>query len=410
MKLHQARIATLAGLCLAATTPLRADLKEGMKEGAPDLQSIGALTFGPQGILFVADPKGAAVFAIDLGMAEGGMRTVQEIDGKIAALLGTTRENIVIEDLAVDQLNAGVYLSVSRGRGPEAKPALVRAGKDGLELVDLEKVRFSKAPLADAPEDKEVGEGRRRENRRLSSITDMAWVNGMLAVAGLSNEEFASTLRVLDFPFTGTQKGSSVEIYHAAHGATETHSPIRTLVPMDIAGEASIVASYTCTPLVVIPVKQIEPKAKITGKTIAELGNRNKPLDMIEYEKDGKRFILMANSARGIMKVDANGLAEAEALTEPVRGGGAEGVGYETIEGWEGVMQLAKLDETDALIIRQDEAGLHLDPRRCPEPRLRRCARFPGRARSSARCCSRSPRWGRRGRSRSCASTRRRAR
>ncbi len=363
MNLRPTRLTTLLatlGLTVSAS-PLFAGLKDGMKEGTPDLQSIGALTFGPEGILFAADPKGAAIFALACEKADAGTAgKIEKLDAKIAATLGTTVDNILIEDLAVNPEDSAVYVSVSRGRGPDAKPVLLRVAGAEVAVVSLEKATFSKAPLADAPEDKEVGEGRRRENRRLSSITDMAWINGMLAVAGLSNEEFASTLRVLDFPFTGTQKGSSVEIYHAAHGATETHSPIRTLVPMDIAGEASIVASYTCTPLVVIPVKQIEPKAKITGKTIAELGNRNKPLDMIEYEKDGGRYILMANSARGIMKVNTKGIDKAESITEPVPGGGSKGLPYETIEAWKGVTQLAKLGEKQAVILQQDDAGQHL--------------------------------------------------
>jgi hypothetical protein len=41
--------------------------KWGLKEGAPDLKSAGQLAFGPDGVLFVGDAKGAAVFAIDRG-------------------------------------------------------------------------------------------------------------------------------------------------------------------------------------------------------------------------------------------------------------------------------------------------------------------------------------------------------
>lgn len=35
--------------------------------GKPDLRSISALAFGPEGVLFVGDGKGGAVFAIDVG-------------------------------------------------------------------------------------------------------------------------------------------------------------------------------------------------------------------------------------------------------------------------------------------------------------------------------------------------------
>ncbi len=327
------------------------------------MKSIGALAFGPEGILFAADPIGAAVFAIDAGgsaAAAGEFTKIEKLDAKIAAVLGTTADGISIEDLAVNPESHAVYVSVQRGRGPDAKPALIHVAGGKVELVAMDKVKFSRAELTNAPEDKEVGEGRRAQNLRTSSITDMAWVDGKVAVAGLSNEEFASTLRLLDFPFDGKAASSSVEIFHGAHGKLETHSPIRTLLSLDIAGEPNIVASYTCTPLVTIPVKQIQPKAHIKGNTVAELGNRNQPLDMIEYEKDGKQFILMANSARGIMKIGTDGMENAKSISERISD--TAGVGYDTIEEWKGVTQLAKLSATQAIIIQKDDAGQHLAP------------------------------------------------
>ncbi|MGK0185251.1 MAG: hypothetical protein ACI9R3_001027 [Verrucomicrobiales bacterium] len=358
--------AILAGITLLATTaPIFAGVKDGMKAGTPALKSIGALAFGPEGILFAADPKGAAIIAIDSSSISANATPTQaakieKLDQKIAAALGTDADGITIEDLAVNPVSHAAYVSVSRGKGPDAKPALILISGVKVEPLTLENVKFSSAELSDAPEDKEVGEGRRRQNRRTSSITDMAWIDGKLAVAGLSNEEFASTLRVLDFPFDGTSAASSVEIFHGAHGKMETHSPIRTLLPLDIEGEPNIVASYTCTPLVTIPVKQIKTDAHITGKTIAELGNRNRPLDMIDYKKDGKHFILMANSARGIMKIGTAGMADAATLSERVSD--TAGVGYDTIDDWKGVTQLAKLDATQAIIIQSDDAGQHLVP------------------------------------------------
>jgi hypothetical protein len=38
-----------------------------MKEGKPGFQSMGPLAFGPEGILFVADTKGAAFVAVATG-------------------------------------------------------------------------------------------------------------------------------------------------------------------------------------------------------------------------------------------------------------------------------------------------------------------------------------------------------
>ena len=348
--------ATVAGLLplLAPVAPLQADLKEGMEEGTPDMKSIGALAFGPEGILFAAGPKGAVVFAIATDDAKGAKASkIADLNQKIAATLGVDTGNVTIEDLAVNPDSGAIYVSVSRGRGPDAKPALIKINDGKIDLIPLDKIHFSKAGLVNAPEDKETGQGRRRRNRRTSSITDMAWAEGKLAVAGLSNEEFASTLRVLDFPFSGKGVSSSVEIYHGAHGALETHAPIRTLLPIEIEGEPNIVASYTCTPLVRIPMKRIKPKAHIKGDTIAELGNRNRPLDMIEYQKDGKQFILMANSARGIMKINTEELGTDQTISSRVPRGQKAGVGYETIEGWKNITQLAKLNATQAAVIKE---------------------------------------------------------
>ena len=41
-------------------------------------------------------------------------------------MLGTDSKQIAINDLAVNPLSGNVYLSVSRGRGPDAIPVLVR--------------------------------------------------------------------------------------------------------------------------------------------------------------------------------------------------------------------------------------------------------------------------------------------
>ncbi len=77
---------------------------------------------------------------------------------------------------------------------------------------------------------------------------------------------------------------------------------MRTFLPFTIGNQDYILAAYTCTPLVKIPVSSLQAGAKVMGTTIAELGAGNRPLDMISYKKDGHDFILMANSSRGVMK------------------------------------------------------------------------------------------------------------
>ena len=359
MKMTQVLSAVLlSGLLFPATHAAAA--ATGMKEGSVSLKSAGPITFGPEGILLVADTKAAAIVAIETGDTRSASAAkpmkVEGINTKVAALLGTAPDQIIINDMAVNPQSRNVYLAVARGRGPDASPTLVRIKQDGQpELVSLEKVKHARAELPDAPVDGVVGQGNRQSNPRHESITDIAFLEDRVLVAGLSNEEFASTLRAIPFPFQTVKNGTSVEIYHGAHGRFETRSPIRTFVPFKVGNEPQLLAAYTCTPLVQFPLKDLTPGAKIKGKTIAELGNRNRPLDMIVYQKGGKDYLLMANSSRGIMKIDAAQIEKADKIEEKVDD--KKGVTYETIEAWKGIDQLDTFDKEHALVLRRNEDG-----------------------------------------------------
>jgi len=334
----------------------------GLQAGTPELASAGALAFGPDGVLFVADPAGAAIFAIDVGaekVPELLARNVEAIDARIAAKLGTTKDAILVNDLAVHPANGDAYLSVSRGRGPDAAAVIVRVDAEGeLHVLSLEDVKFSKALLPNAPGADTAD--RRGRSMRGEAITDMHYVDGRLIVAGLSNEEFASKLRTIPFPFADVSPGTSVEIYHGAHGAWETRAPVRTFLPYEIEGEEHVLAAYTCTPLVKFPVSELSTDgAKVRGVTIAELGNRNRPIDIIRYKKDGKEYLLMANSSRGVMKFDLAGIEQYDGITEHVPNGGKRGLPYETIDWLEGVMQLDRLDDRSVVVLVEDaDAGV----------------------------------------------------
>src|SRR4030095_2901948 len=122
-------------LFLLAMPALTADWAAGMKEGKPAFQSMGPLSFGPDGILFAGDTKGAAIFAIATGDTTPARGTdplkVAGINQKIAALLGTAADQILIEDMAVNPISRNVYFAVSRGRGTDAVPVLLRVKGDG---------------------------------------------------------------------------------------------------------------------------------------------------------------------------------------------------------------------------------------------------------------------------------------
>ena len=121
---------------------------EGFKSGKPVIKSINQLTFGPEGILFVADSKSAAIVAIATGdnkAAQGSAIKIEAINQKIAALLGTTADQILIDDMAVNPISHKSYLAVSRGRGPTSVPVIVRVdAKSQLEVVNLDDVLTAK--------------------------------------------------------------------------------------------------------------------------------------------------------------------------------------------------------------------------------------------------------------------------
>ncbi len=358
---HAVLVPLMSLFVAAAVTAQAADWTAGMKEGKPALRSIGHLAFGPEGILFIADSLGAAVVAVATGdtvpaKADQAVQ-VGGINQKIAGLLGTAADQILIQDLAVNPISRNAYLAVSRGRGPDALPVLVRVKADGRpEVVALEQVKYSRAELPDAPLDGVVGQGDRASNPRQESITDIGFFQDRVLVAGLSNEEFASTLRALPFPFQAVSKGTSVEMFHGSHGRFETRSPVRTFVTFNVGKEPQLLAAYTCTPLVQVPLSDLQPGARVKGKTIAELGNHNRPLDMIVYHKDGKDFLLLANSSRGIMKISTEQIGQSESITAPVKEE-RKGLPYETIASWKGIEQLDTLDSGHALVLRRGEGG-----------------------------------------------------
>lgn len=356
----------VAGLSL----PARGDVS-GLKVGTPAVQSAGPLAFGPEGVLLLGDPQGAAVFAIATGDTTGNPAKVklevEQLRVKVAETLKTRPQSVRIVDLAVNPLSGNVYLSVSAG----GKPVVVRIdGKGKLSPLPLQKVRFSKATLPDAPENKPIRKGRRVSNPRRECITDIAFVEGQVLVSGLAKAaggRTASTVRSLSFPPSAADPGAELEIYHGAHGRFENNRAARTIVPFRIGNELHVLAAYTCTPLVKFPVSTLSPRKRTRGTTVAELGNRNRPLDMIAYTKDGKRFLLIINSARGVMKVNTDDIQRAEGITTPVRGGKTAGQNYETVKGLTGVIQLDKLNDASAVVIVQGASG-RLDLRTIPLP------------------------------------------
>ncbi|MCH9651374.1 MAG: hypothetical protein K0U98_24320 [Deltaproteobacteria bacterium] len=286
--------------------------KDGLALGKAELQSIGALEFGPPGILFVADSKGTSVYALEVPAAEGEAVTeipsIENLDEKIAARLGVGPRDVAIQDMAVQEKSGMIYLSVMRGRGDGAKPVLLTIDQEGkLSELSLAKVRHDRLEITNPP----VEDDKSRWHTRELTITDLEFVDGELLIAGLSNEEFNSVLRRTPFPFEPQVAVTGLEIYHGAHGKYETHAPIYSFLPFDVGGKQHLLAGYLCTPLVTFSMDEVRKNTKLRGKTIAELGWGNVPTDMVPYKQDGEDWILVANNRRGPMKFKASDIEAA---------------------------------------------------------------------------------------------------
>jgi hypothetical protein len=345
-------VASIAGLFLAAAVNHTSD--SGFKTGTPGIKSISSLAFGPDGILFIGDSKSATVFALNTKDNRKNKATAVEmknIDQKIAAALGTEVANITITDMAVNPVSKKLYLSVQHSDGT---PVLLKIEGDKISSYSLKDVNYSAVVLNNSPA--EDAKDQRGRPLRISTISDLGYADGKLLVSGLSNHEFSSSFKSIPFPFTDKQDEATLEIYHAAHGKYETAAPIKTFTTTEINGKKYLVASYTCTPLVLFPMDQLQPGTHVKGRTVAEMGSGNTPIDMISLNKGNESFLVMANTARAVSKVDYKNIASFEGtLTEPVKG--TAGVNFTLLPDMTKVLQMDKLDDTQLILLQKKTNG-----------------------------------------------------
>ena len=105
-------------LLIVTTLGASAALLESPQTGGLQVQSLSSLSFGPEGLLLVAEPASASVVAIQTGDAgpktERLAKPVADIGAQIAAGLGAKKEDITIKDLAVNPASGRIYLGVQR--------------------------------------------------------------------------------------------------------------------------------------------------------------------------------------------------------------------------------------------------------------------------------------------------------
>jgi hypothetical protein len=331
------------------------------------LRSIGVMTFGPDGILYVADSRAGAVYAIDLGETAHDTTTtgimVKGVDAQIAAVLGVSKDEIRVHDMVASPLSQAVYFAVTKGRGDAETPMIVRLTKRDKQLavVSLDMIRHARLELPDAASRDTTmpWEGFPRS----FTMTHLAVGNGELYVAGLSNEEFKSTLRRATLPFGKGTVTTHVEIYHTSHNRFETASPIESLLPLTLNGRSVVMASYTCSPLVMFDRDALNGTGVVRGKTVAELGGGNRPFDMVRYRspRDGKQYLMIANSHRTLMRFDLADIAAAPGMTTPVKQAYQPGgVSYLPVASY-GVLELDNYNSRNLVVLERSAVDGSLD-------------------------------------------------
>ena len=252
--------------------------------------------------------------------------------------------------MAVNPISKKLYIAVQNSDGT---PVLLTLDGDKLVAVSLKDLNATSVALNNAPA--EDAKDQRGRPLRISSISDIGFDDGKLLVSGLSNHEFSSSFKSIPYPFTAKQDESTLEIYHGAHGKYETAAPIRTFTTAVINGKKYLVASYTCTPLVLFAMDELKPGTHVKGRTVAEMGAGNSPLDMVTLKRNNDEVLVMTNSKHPLAKVDYKNIASFEGtLSEPVKG--TAGVGF-TATPMKDVLQMDKLDDTQVVLMQKKENG-----------------------------------------------------
>ena len=261
----------------------------GLEKGTPDLKSAGPLAFGPYGVLLVGDTQSATVFAIDTRDKSGDPNSttinVDDLGAKLSEVLDGAE--VAVNDLAVNPLSGNVYVSVTASE----KPALCRVDSDGtVSRLSLEKHSLLQCHAAEStwPTRSWVKAAGVATSAASRSRT-WAFLDGQVIVTGLTAGDGPSNARTLAFPFVEADRGASLEIYHGAHGRQEDNAVVRTFVALNIGGEPSLLAGFTCTPLVRFPLGSLVDGDTVRGTTVAELGNRKPPVghDRVSARRPG---------------------------------------------------------------------------------------------------------------------------
>lgn len=330
-------------------------------------QSVNVIKFGDANTLFVGDSKSATLYAYTISEGKNleaqKAYNIHDLSNKIAKFAKVGVMDIIVRDMAIHPTTKEAYIAFDTKSKKEYVSQIIVVNQAGiLRKFDLATTKHTEVKLNDAPtSDVKFWD---KTTLRSLTFTDIDFYEGKVYISGMSNAEFSSALRVVEYPFNSKVSTTSIEIFHAVHGQNETRAPIQTLQFVTLDNEDFILAAYTCTPLVLIPVKDLKDGAHIVGKTIAEMGYGNTPVDIIKFQSEGfdkKPYegIILANKNRTAQFVNINDIAKSTKT---------DGVGYVGMVEHAGVaisnlpmIGLLQIDDQDgyhiAAIRREEETG-----------------------------------------------------
>jgi hypothetical protein len=96
-----------------------------------------------------------------------------------------------------------------------------------------------------------------------------------------------------------------------------------------------------------------EAGTQVQGRTVAELGAGNQPLDMVAFTQGSDEYLLVSHSSHPLMKIACRDIDGQAPLIEPRE---PTGVPFET-PGLDGVTRMANLDGEHILALQRDETG-----------------------------------------------------
>lgn len=337
-------------------------------EGQDIIQSAGALAFGDGGVLFVGDSEAGLVHAFDfpqgtfddqsdyvLGRASTfeGRNLVKNIDAQLASILGIPVEEVMINDLVMHPGTKQLVLSVHRGTGPDAAALLFKVNRGALELLNFKQAPHSSIDVGTVSPEAQLEFGQKIQ---AFAVTDIEYYDGEIFVAGVSGDDFSSTIRRSVYPFEGPASLTRTEIWHAVHAQFETRSPILTHHIQELDGVPYLIAVYACTPLVRFALSELVDGARVRGDMIAELGFGNTPVDMITYVDPflQQPVYLVTHTHRSATRFLVNDVATAEPLPyEAPNVFDQAGVPVFDIP-MVGAEQMVQIDETWVAVIEED--------------------------------------------------------